>query len=137
MDRETGKKNVKKIISWIGIGWAGWALAGGIYFLAAGRYFSQDNVWVAFSNNKLNGYSVVGLALLFCGVISVLGMANDKLNRISALLCAAWCLFTAVVLQLDTPEFDQGDIDAWLLLICAFSCVMRWALLVLEPYIDK
>lgn len=128
-------ENIKKIISWIGIGWAAWALAGGFYFIAAGRSLTPANQWFAFGNKIANGYIMVGSALLFCGFVSVLGMCNARLNRIAALLCAAWCLGTAVVLQLYTPEFDQGDIDAWLLLICSFSCVMRWALLVLEPYI--
>lgn len=130
--------NVKKIISWIGIGWAAWALAGGLYFLMAGKSLAKDSQWLAFSNKLANGYIVVGVSLIVCGVISFLGMCSARLNRIAALCCAAWCLAAAVVLQLYTPQFDQGDIDAWLLLICSFSCVMRWALLVLEPYIvDK
>lgn len=134
----SGASNVKKIISWIGIGWAVWALAGGLYFIMASRQLTGESQWLAFSNKLANGYMVVGVALLICGVISVLGMCNARLNKIAALCCAAWCLGTAVVLQLYTPQFDQGDIDAWLLLICSFSCVMRWALLVLEPYIaDK
>lgn len=135
---ETPAANIKKIISWIGIGWAAWALAGGLYFIVASRSVSTESQWLAFSNKLANGYMVVGIALVVCGIISVLGMCNARLNRIAALCCAAWCLGTAVVLQLYTPEFDQGDIDAWLLLICSFSCVMRWALLVLEPYlVDK
>lgn len=131
--------NVKKIISWIGIGWAAWALAGGLYFIVASKRMNVDaGHWLAFGNKVANGYAVVGIALLACAVISFLGMMNSALNRIAAIVCAAFCLLAAVVLQLYTPQFDQGDIDAWLLLICSFSCVMRWALLVLEPYIvDK
>lgn len=124
--------DVKKLISWIGVGWAAWALAGGLYFILAGRRETGDSQWLAFGNKLANGYTVVGVALILCGVISVLGMCNARLNRIAAPCCAGWCLATAVVLQLYTPEFA---IDAWLLLICSFSCVMRWALLVLEPHI--
>jgi hypothetical protein len=40
-------------------------------------------------------------------------------------------------MQFATPTIDQSDIDAWLLLMCAFTCVMRWALLVLEPHVVK
>jgi hypothetical protein len=134
----SGAANVKKIISWIGIGWAFWSFAGGLYFIMASRTITRDSHWLAFSNKLANGYMVVGSALLLCGIISFLGMCNARLNRIAALSCAGWCLVTAIGLQLYTPQFDHGDIDAWLLLICSFSCVMRWALLVLEPYIvDK
>lgn len=130
--REQLGANVRKIISWINIGWTGWALAGGIYFLLAGRNISERTVWDAFGTN-----TVVGVALLFCGIVSLAAMCVKRLNKIASMLCAVWCLATAVVLQFDTPEFDQGDIDAWLLLICAFTCVMRWTLVALEPYIDK
>lgn len=130
-NRETGR-NIRKIISWINIGWTGWALAGGFYFMLAGASITEKTVWDVFGTA-----TVVGVSLLACGIFSLLGIMFKRMNRAAALFCALWCLATAVVLQFDTPEFDQGDIDAWLLLICSFTCVMRWALVTLEPYLDK
>lgn len=124
------KKNIKKLVSWIGLGWASWSLAGGLYFILAAKSFRE-------SDNFIRGYTTVGVSLIICGVISFIGMANARLNRISALLCAVACFSAAVILQLATPQFDQSDIDAWLLLICAFSSMTRWALLKLEPYIAE
>lgn len=125
--------NIRRIISWINIGWTGWSLAGAVFFLFGGLTTATDKtVWDAVGTN-----TVVGMALLVCGLVSAAGLIVKKLNRLGAILCALWCLATAIVLQFDTPQFDQGDIDAWLLLICSFTCVMRWALVTLEPYLDQ
>lgn len=129
--------NLRKIISWIGIGWSIWALTGGFYFLTAKTSDNVKQHWMLSLDGFINGYKVVGISLMLCGILSSLGMFNKQLNKIAALCSAAWCLIMAIALQLYRPGFDEADIDAWLLLICSFSCVMRWALLVLEPHINE
>lgn len=134
---EAGKKRrLHLLVSWINLGWAVWALVGGFWFIVAQDDITANTAWGLLGENR-HGLPVVGGSLLICGIASLIGVCKKGLARLAALLCAAWCLTMAVVLQLATPQFDQGDIDAWLLLICAFTCVMRWALLVLEPYIDR
>lgn len=107
---------------------------GGIYFLTQRETFNQDPSWSVFSD-FLHGYEVVGISLLICAVVSLLASLFHKLRRSAAILCAVWCGVMAAILQFATPVFDQGDIYAWLLLMCSFTCVCRWALLVLEPYV--
>lgn len=136
MSEDTKKRRLHGLIAAINFGWAMWAIVGGLWFVFAHDEISQNTFWGLFVDNE-HDLPIVGISLLICGVVSLVGVCKKSLARLAAILCAAWCLTMAVILQLATPQFDQGDIDAWLLLICAFTCVMRWALLVLEPYIDR
>lgn len=135
---EAGKhqKRLHMLVATINIGWAIWALVGGLWFIFGDDIIRESTVWGSMADES-HELTIMGTSLLLCGVVSLVGVCKKSLARLAAILCAAWCLTMAVILQLATPQFDQGDIDAWLLLICAFTCVMRWALLVLEPYIDR
>lgn len=124
------------VVKVVNLGWALWALLGGIFFLKSEATLGTATDLSVF-HQYFHGPEVVGISLLVCGVISLFGVCITKLRKVAAILCAVWCFATALVLQFATPQFDQGDIDAWLLLMCAFTCVMRWALLVLEPYVTK
>jgi hypothetical protein len=116
------------------LGWAIWALLGGAVFLKARETLGGDTAFSIF-HSFLHGYEIVGISLIICGIVSTLGICIDRLKRVAAILCAVWCGSVAVTMQFATPGIDQSDIDAWLLLMCAFTCVMRWALLVLEPHV--
>lgn len=129
-----GSRRLALLISGVNLGWALWAIVGGVYFLTAREVLGRDTTLTVF-DSYFHGYNIVGVSLLACGVVSLLGIVFHRLKRTAAILCAVWCGSVAVVLQLATPGLDQGDIDAWLLLMCAFTCVCRWALLVLEPHV--
>lgn len=129
-----GSTRLNAIIWIINVVWALWATAGGWYFVSTREVIGTDTVFRMF-NMWTHAYQVVGWSLLACGVISLLAMALRPLMQVAALLCAVWCAAVAVALQVASPGSGQADIDAWLLLMCGFTCVCRWALLVLEPYV--
>lgn len=133
---ERAGKRLHRIVQTVNLGWALWALLGGLFFLKSQATMDADASLSVF-HRYVYGYEVLGISLLICGLISLFGVCITKLRKVAAILCAVWCFVTALILQFATPQFDQGDIDAWLLLMCAFTCVMRWALLVLEPYVTK
>jgi hypothetical protein len=124
-----------RLLIWVAnLAWALWAIAGGYYFLTTDEIMHTGAAFRLFTGWAY-GDHVVGYSLLACGVISLLATAFRQLMRSAAIICAVWCGATAVALQLVAPGFDQADIVAWLLLMCAFTCVCRWALLVLEPHV--
>lgn len=127
---------LRRLVTGVNIGWAAWALLGGLYFLMSHEALGERTAWKVF-DKVMYGYEILGISLLACGVVSLWGVCFRPFARFAALLCAVWCGTTAVVLQFARPGFDQGDIDAWLLLMCAFTCVMRWALLKLEPHLGR
>lgn len=133
---ERAGRRLHKMVAMVNLGWAIWALLGGLFFLESQATIGPETTLSVF-HKYVYGYEILGISLLVCGLISLFGVCITKLQKVAAILCAVWCLVTALFLQFATPEFDQGDIDAWLLLMCAFTCVMRWALLVLEPYVTK
>lgn len=126
---------LRKWVSVINFGWAVWALIGGVYFLKAQQTIGSDTTFSIF-HRYMHGYEIVGITLVVCGIVSLLAVCMAKLQRTAAILSGMWCMAIAAIMQFATPQFDQGDIDAWLLLMCGFTCFMRWALLVLEPYVD-
>lgn len=128
-------KSLRRWVAVINLGWAAWALVGGIYFLKARQVVGGDTTFSLF-HRYMHGYEIVGITLMVCGIVSLLAVCMAKLQRTAAILSGMWCMGAAVVMQFATPQFDQGDIDAWLLLMCGFTCFMRWALLVLEPHVD-
>jgi hypothetical protein len=128
------KSRLRVLLGIINFGWAIWALVGGYYFITAHEVLGTDTTFMVF-DKITHGYHLVGFSLLGCGVISLLATASDKLKKVAAILCAVWCGVTAIALQAAVSGLDQTDIDAWLLLMCAFTCVCRWALLVLEPHV--
>ena len=129
-----GNARLHRLFAIVNFGWAIWALIGGVYFLTQGDAFERDPSWSVF-NSHLHGYQAVGISLLTCAVLSFLASAFHRLRRMAAIVCAVWCGVVALILQCATPEFDQGDVYAWLLLMCSFTCACRWALLVLEPHV--
>ena len=129
-------KNLRKLVSIVNFAWAAWALVGGVYFLKAQQVIGADTTLSVF-HQYMHGYEVVGISLVVCGIVSLLAVCMSKLQRTAAILTGVWCMGAAIVMQFSTPQFDQSDIDAWLLLMCGFTCFMRWALLVLEPYVDS
>ena len=133
-----GGKTPHRIVAAMNLGWGIWAMVGGVYFLYARSTLGDHTAWRTFHESLVHGYAVVGVSLILCGVVSLLASLcpGQRLKQIAAILCAVWCLTCAVVLQWATPEIDQGDIDAWLLLMCAFTCAMRWAVITMEPHID-
>lgn len=130
-----GNRRLHLLITTFNVVWAVWAVIGGLWLLMSHRDIGAQTAWVVFSDRILQGYTIVGGSLLICGIVSFVGVCLRRAAKVAAALCAAWCGATAVTLQLATPAFDQGDIDAWLLLMCAITCVGRWALLALEPYV--
>jgi hypothetical protein len=124
------------LVAIMNMAWAVWALLGGIFFLKSQATLGADTTFSIF-HKYIHGYEAVGIALLVCGIVSFLGICITRLQRVGAILCAVWCGIVAMWMQFATPTIDQSDIDAWLLLMCAFTCVMRWALLVLEPHVVK
>lgn len=116
------------------LAWASWAMIGGYYFLTAAEVIGTDTVFRIFVS-WTHGYHIVGYSLLACGAISLLATVFRQLMRLATIICAVWCGATAATLQVATLGFGQANIDAWLLLMCAFTCVCRWALLVLEPHV--
>lgn len=130
-----GGSSLRKLVSFINFGWALWALVGGVYFLKAREVMGSDTTFSLF-HSYMHGYEVIGISLVVCGIVSLLAVCMAKLQRTAAILSGVWCMSTAMIMQFATPQFDQSDIDAWLLLMCGFTCFMRWALLVLEPHID-
>lgn len=129
--------NRLRLLIWvINLVWAMWAMIGGYYFVTAAEVIGTDTVFRIFTT-WAHGYYIVGYSLLACGAISLLSIAFRQLMRSAAIICAVWCGATAVTLQVATLGFGQSGIDAWLLLMCAFTCVCRWALLVLEPYVCR
>jgi hypothetical protein len=120
------------LVAVVNLGWAIWALAGGIVFLKAKGQLGSETTLSVF-HAGMHGYELVGIALVTCGVVSLLSVAFRKLAKLSAILCAVWCAGAAWALIAATAKLDQGDLDAWLLMMCSFTCLMRWGLLVLEP----
>jgi ABC-type nickel/cobalt efflux system permease component RcnA len=129
-------KSLRHIVAIMNMAWAAWALLGGTFFLKAEATLGEDTTLSIF-HKYVHGYDAVGVALIICGVVSFLGICITRLQRVAAILCAVWCTIVAAWMQFATPAVDQLDIDAWLLLMCAFTCVMRWALLVLEPHVTR
>lgn len=125
---------LRRVIRILNLAWTFWALVGGYYFITARNVIGTDTVFRLF-NVWAHGYHIVGYSLLTCGAISLLSTVFSQLMRLAAILCAVWCGATAVTLQVISPGLDQADVVAWLLLMCAISCLCRWALLVLEPHV--
>lgn len=128
--------HLRRLVACVNFAWAVWALVGGVYFLKARQVIGNDTTLSIF-HNYMHGYEIVGISLMLCGIVSLLAVCMAKLQRSAAILTGVWCMGTAVVMQFATPNFDQSDIDAWLLLMCGFTCFMRWALLVLEPHVAE
>lgn len=130
---EANSRVLRRLISAVNLCWALWALLGGYFVLRyPGTLGSQSTLSVFHS--WLHGYELIGISLLLCGIVSLLSMCFRTGQMVAAILCFVWCIATAVVIQVATPDVvDQGDVDAWLLVMCGLSCIGRWALLVMEP----
>lgn len=126
--------HLRKLVTYVNFGWAAWALLGGLVFLLSRDTFGTDTTFAVF-HGWMHGYEIVGASLVICGVVSLLSVCLHVLQKVAAILCGVWCGVTAIVIQFAAPTTGQGTIDAWLLLMCAFTCACRWALLVLEPYV--
>lgn len=129
-----GSRKLRQLLALVNFGWSAWALLGGIYFLIHPEAFSVDPSWERLGTH-VYAYEAVGISLLLCAVLSFFASILHRFRRSAAIVCALWCGAMALFMQFATPEFDAGDIYAWLLLMCSFTCVCRWALLVLEPYV--
>lgn len=129
-------KSLRRWVAFINFGWAVWALVGGAYFLKAQQVISTDTTLAIF-HRYMHGYEIVGISIVLCGLISLFAICMQKLQKTAAILTGVWCMGAAVIMQFATPHFDQSDIDAWLLLMCGFTCFMRWGLLVLEPHVEE
>lgn len=128
-------KRLRLLVSAVNLCWAMWAIGGGVFFLRSQDTLGSGSTLSVF-HAYMHGYEAVGVSLLICGVVSLLSLCWHTGQKTAAIMCAIWCFVVAVVIQfasLDTV--DQGDIDAWLLIMCGVSCVGRWALLVMEPYV--
>lgn len=132
----SGNRNIHLILRSANLAWALWATLGGVWFITSGRTESRDHIALLFGTWAY-AYNVVGYSLLACAAISLLSLPFPQLRKIAAIVCAVWCGSTAVLLQIASPGLLQVNFDAWLLLMCAFTCVCRWALLVLEPYVYR
>lgn len=121
----------------VNLGWALWALVGGGYFLASRDALGNTTLQVF--DRYLQGYAIVGWSLVLCGLLCLFSVGRGlTIQRIAAMVCAVWSGAVAVILFLATPAaIDQSDIDAWLLVMCAFTSMMRWALLLLEPHVCR
>jgi hypothetical protein len=135
MKSPTADRNIRLIVALVNLTWALWSGVGGYYFITAHEVIGSDTVFRVL-NTWTHGYQIVGYSLLGCSIISLLAMAFHQLMRTAAIVCAVWCGATAILLQVANPGFGQATIDAWLLLMCSFTCVCRWALLVLEPHVS-
>ncbi len=130
LDR-AGSHRLRIFVAAVNLGWAVWALIGGFALLRWQQTQDHDPSFDVLSN-FMHGYEVGGISLLTCGVISLLSVLFHKLREVAAILCAVWCAVMAGLLQLAVARFD---FDVWLLLMCALTCVMRWGLYRLEPYL--
>jgi len=137
--RQIARLSIRRLSKVANFAWGVWAIIGGIYFLQSKDTLGNDTAWHVFGNEQIHGYYVVGVSLVVCGVISLFSVLCPSwmLQKVAAIVCGVWCFTCAVVLQWATPEVDQGDIDAWLLIMCAFTCGMRWAVLHMESTLDR
>lgn len=129
-----GRHRLRMLLFAINLAWALWALTGGWFVVANPELFYGDLSLTLFGQ-ATHGYHLAGYSLIACGVVCLLGMAFNKLRRTGAILCAVWCAAMAGALQIGGSGFGHADVYAWLLLMCSFTCVCQWALLVLEPYV--
>jgi hypothetical protein len=113
------------------IAWSAWALIGGIYFLGI-HPPDRDVDWIVL-DRQVYGIHVAGAALLCCGIISLIAAALHApfLKKLAALLCCIWCAGAAAIVWFATPEFDQGDVESWLLVMCSFTCFMHYLIQVM------
>lgn len=133
---ERAGKRLKLLTAGINLGWAMWATFGGLYLLHIGHRMDVDTLWTVFGK-YMHGYAIVGWSLVACGAVSFASVGVRSLGKWAAILCAVWCATVSVALQIGASDHNDPDlwIYTWLLVICAFTCVMRWALLMLEPHI--
>lgn len=131
---EVGKR-LRLLVSAVNLCWAAWAIGGGIFFLRSRETLGTDSTFSVF-HSYVHGYEAVGISLVICGVVSLFSLCWHTGQKTAAILCGMWCFVVAGIIQFASPAIaDQGDIDAWLLVMCGVSCVGRWALLVMEPYV--
>lgn len=123
------RMTLRKLSAVVTLGWSLWALFGGAYFL--GVHPPQDDPSWRVVSQTVYGVHAMGGLLLLCAVVSLAAAALGRLQELAALLCALWCAAAAFLLWRATAEVDQGDVEAWLLIMCTFTCFMRWLLLVM------
>lgn len=132
---EQAGSRLRALVAVVNLGWAVWALVGGIYFLKAQETLGHQ-AGLTILHSLVYGFDLVGICLVICGVISLLSVLLDRFKKPAAIACAVWCGSVAIVMLFASPgQVDQTDVYAWLLMMCAFTCVMRWGLLVLEPHV--